>query len=158
VIGYNASADTFQAYNPWGIDQPGLLTWSQLQAECQLFTIADTSNVPPISMTCITGGIIPVAPAPLALVAWNMMHSGDAPLSWRTEAAANTITGMGLPAQTPAAQLPAVQARASDSQFDAWGTTWGVDKATKSRPFDGAWSPASAAAIDELLSTWDMRV
>ena len=33
IIGYNASTDTFTLYNPWGSNQPGQLTWSQLQAD-----------------------------------------------------------------------------------------------------------------------------
>ena len=40
VTGYSARTDTFTAYNPWGIDHPGPLTWSQLVADCDVWTIA----------------------------------------------------------------------------------------------------------------------
>lgn len=43
VIGYNATTATFQLYNPWGSDQPGALTWAQLQADTTGFVVADTS-------------------------------------------------------------------------------------------------------------------
>ena len=32
IIGYNAPTNKFTLYNPWGFDQPGPLTWSQLQS------------------------------------------------------------------------------------------------------------------------------
>ena len=44
IIGYNASTDTFTLYNPWGSNQPGQLTWSQLQATCSQLAVADTSG------------------------------------------------------------------------------------------------------------------
>ena len=38
VLGYNATQQTFQLYNPWGHDQPVQnLTWSQLAADCKHF-------------------------------------------------------------------------------------------------------------------------
>ena len=49
ITGYNASSDTFTLYNPWGIDQPGQLTWAQLQAACTQFAVAVTSGTVPIS-------------------------------------------------------------------------------------------------------------
>ena len=49
ITGYNASADTFTLYNPWGTDQPGQLTWSQLQATCSQMAVANASNSAPIS-------------------------------------------------------------------------------------------------------------
>ena len=49
VIGYNASADLFTLYNPWGCDQPGVLSWSQLEATCDGFVVAATTGSVPIS-------------------------------------------------------------------------------------------------------------
>jgi hypothetical protein len=49
IIGYNASSDTFTLYNPWGSNQPGQLTWAQLQATCSQLAVADTSGTTPIS-------------------------------------------------------------------------------------------------------------
>jgi hypothetical protein len=48
IIGYNAASDTFILYNPWGMDQPGPLTWSQLQADCSQLAVADASGSVPI--------------------------------------------------------------------------------------------------------------
>jgi hypothetical protein len=44
IIGYNASNGTFLLYNPWGMDQPGWLTWSQLTASCDGGSIVNTAN------------------------------------------------------------------------------------------------------------------
>ena len=44
IIGYNAGSDTFTLYNPWGMDQPGPLTWGQLQADCSQLAVADASG------------------------------------------------------------------------------------------------------------------
>jgi hypothetical protein len=46
-IGYNASTNTFILYNPWGTDQPGQLTWAQLQASCTQMAVCDTSGSAP---------------------------------------------------------------------------------------------------------------
>jgi hypothetical protein len=40
VIAYNSSTQTFTLYNPWGTNQPGQLTWAQLQATCSGIAIA----------------------------------------------------------------------------------------------------------------------
>ena len=49
VTGYNASANLFTLYNPWGCDQPGVLSWSQLQATCDGFVVANATGSVPIS-------------------------------------------------------------------------------------------------------------
>jgi hypothetical protein len=49
VIGYNASSGTFTLYNPWGMDQPGVMTWSQLVANTDGFVVADPSGSTPIA-------------------------------------------------------------------------------------------------------------
>ena len=49
ITGYNASNDTFTLYNPWGMDQPGQLTWSQLQATCSQMAVANTSGSVPMN-------------------------------------------------------------------------------------------------------------
>lgn len=49
VAGYNASTDTFQLHNPWGFSHPGALSYSQLQAYCSMFVVADASGSSPIS-------------------------------------------------------------------------------------------------------------
>jgi hypothetical protein len=49
VAGYNASTDTFQLHNPWGVSHPGALSYSQLQAYCSMFVVADASGSNPVS-------------------------------------------------------------------------------------------------------------
>lgn len=49
VAGYNASTDTFQLHNPWGFSHPGALSYSQLQAYCSMFVVADASGSSPVS-------------------------------------------------------------------------------------------------------------
>jgi hypothetical protein len=44
VIGYDNIAGTFTLYNPWGFDQPGPLTWTDLQNNCWGFQTADPSG------------------------------------------------------------------------------------------------------------------
>ena len=44
VAGYNASTDTFTLHNPWGTSHPTQLTWSQLQSNCSMFTVADPTG------------------------------------------------------------------------------------------------------------------
>ncbi len=49
VTGYNSSTDTFQLHNPWGFSHPGALSYSQLQAYCSMFVVADASGSSPVS-------------------------------------------------------------------------------------------------------------
>ncbi len=56
IIGYNASTDKFTLYNPWGSNQPGPLTWSQLQATCSQLAVADTSGSTPIIGAVVKAG------------------------------------------------------------------------------------------------------
>jgi hypothetical protein len=49
VTGYEASTDTFRLHNPWGFSHPGALSYSQLQAYCSMFVVADASGSGPVS-------------------------------------------------------------------------------------------------------------
>jgi hypothetical protein len=49
VTGYEASTDTFRLHNPWGFSHPGALSYSQLQAYCSMFVVADASGSSPVS-------------------------------------------------------------------------------------------------------------
>ncbi|MCY2983716.1 MAG: C2 family cysteine protease [Planctomycetota bacterium] len=51
VTGYNATTDTFSAYNPWGNSHPGPLTWAQLQSNCSAFTVTDPSGSTAINLS-----------------------------------------------------------------------------------------------------------
>ena len=70
VTAYNASNNTFTLYNPWGFDQPPAgLTWAQLMATTDIFTVASTSGSLPISSTPVKSGIVPAGAAPAWLAA-----------------------------------------------------------------------------------------
>ena len=58
MIGYNASTDKFTLYNPWGSNQPGPLTWSQLQATCSQLAVANTSGSTPIIGAVVKAGSV----------------------------------------------------------------------------------------------------
>jgi hypothetical protein len=49
AIGYNASTQLFTLYNPWGFDQPSLLTWTQLEQNCEDFAVSNPSGSTPMS-------------------------------------------------------------------------------------------------------------
>jgi len=44
VTGYNASTDRFTLFNTWGNTHPAPLTWQQLQANCSMFVVTNTSG------------------------------------------------------------------------------------------------------------------
>lgn len=44
ITGYNASTDTFSTFNPWGNTHAPAASWSQLQANCTMFTVTDSSG------------------------------------------------------------------------------------------------------------------
>jgi hypothetical protein len=69
VTGYNASNNTFTLYNPWGFDQPpAALTWAEVMATTDTFTVASTSGSLPIS-TPVKSGIVQAAAAAAGLAA-----------------------------------------------------------------------------------------
>jgi hypothetical protein len=44
VVGYDGSTGKFTLHNPWGFLHPGALSWAQLQATCDFFSVADASG------------------------------------------------------------------------------------------------------------------
>ena len=44
ITGYNASTDTFSTFNPWGNTHAPAASWAQLQANCTMFTVTDSSG------------------------------------------------------------------------------------------------------------------
>ncbi len=57
VSGFNASNNTFTLLNPWGNTNPRALTWSELQAACDWFSVANPSNSTPINQTVRATGV-----------------------------------------------------------------------------------------------------
>jgi hypothetical protein len=71
IIGYDGSTDTFTLYNPWGSNQPGPLTWSQLQASVSQIVVADASGT-----AAISGGVLKSASAALTALHHQSLHGG----------------------------------------------------------------------------------
>lgn len=46
VTGYTASTGTFTLFNPWGTSHPTPLRWAQLQANCSMFVVTNTTSLP----------------------------------------------------------------------------------------------------------------
>jgi hypothetical protein len=63
VLGYNSANGTFQLYNPWGMDQPPPLSWQQLQANCDGFTVADTTGSVSFGATGVASASAPYSDA-----------------------------------------------------------------------------------------------
>ena len=121
VIGYNASTDLFTLYNPWGMDQPQPLTWSEIEATCTEFAVTSTS------------GSVPIAGANLHSATGADQNAGTAAVFWTKydqHAKAETIPatlantsgyrGPATPAlrRLPAAGVDTVLARPAISNFD----------------------------------------
>ncbi len=58
VTAYNASTNTFTLYNPWGFDQPGQLSWSELESDCSGFTATNASGATTIGGGVLKSGIV----------------------------------------------------------------------------------------------------
>ncbi len=88
IIGYTASSNTFTLYNPWGFDQPGQLTWSELQTACTGFCVASTAGTVPIGgapggaaagkVSASLGGWGAAAAEPLSAAVWTFAQVDDA--------------------------------------------------------------------------------
>jgi Calpain family cysteine protease len=44
VTGYNAATDSFSFYNPWSFQHPSNLTWTQMQGQFSLFSVASPAG------------------------------------------------------------------------------------------------------------------
>ena len=125
VVGYSASNDTFQAYNPWGNSHPGPLTWSQLQQSCSYFCVADTSNVP--SITLFAGSVI--APS---LITPSVSSPAAAFVSFGDSASAQVLSSRAVKQAALARIASAVEStaagaasveKAADRAFATWERT-----------------------------------
>jgi hypothetical protein len=57
VTGYNASNDTFTLFNPWGTSHPGALTWAQVSANCDFYSVTASSGTSAISTANVRSGL-----------------------------------------------------------------------------------------------------
>jgi hypothetical protein len=150
IIGYTKSTNTFTLYNPWGFDQPGQLTWSQLQADCLQFAVANTAGSVPI-----LNASVQVASVKAALGESSV--AGGLPLlkpSAATPATFDPTATASASGQPPAASV------AARELFEALGSDWAEPSAglpIVAQVDDGPSAPLvdAAMAIDGLLPQFE---
>lgn len=54
VTGYTASTAKFTLFNPWGTSHPAPLTWAQLQSNCTMFVVTNTSTLTGVASSPVT--------------------------------------------------------------------------------------------------------
>ncbi|HKM55924.1 MAG TPA: C2 family cysteine protease, partial [Isosphaeraceae bacterium] len=152
VVGYTMATDTFQLYNPWGVDQPGPLTWTQLSADCEAFWAAGTSGTVPIGSVAQAplraGSVIPLPALPSAGAL--DVPSGRVSVLTRSpsqSAPAMTDHVASLMAKSSIAKTPAAFPTAGTDAF-------GVSLARVSRPHKTL-TRLSPLAVDELFLDTD---
>ena len=112
VISYNAANQTFQLYNPWGYDQPGPLTWSQLQ---QCFTQDGNTVVSSAARVALPYPSIAANSSARAMTASN----SDSPAAkFGVQADVGNVATTGMPAGQPFWLL--------DAFFAQWGRQDGL--------------------------------
>jgi hypothetical protein len=124
VTAYNASTDKFTLYNPWGFDQPGQLTWSQLQTACSAFTATNSSGSTPIGSgvlkSAVVGALASEALSPAPSAAASGQTSASASDHWFAGGGSAFAAGSGTGAQVPmsAASNPAASAIVTPTTTD----------------------------------------
>jgi hypothetical protein len=119
VTGYNASSNTFTLYNPWGFDQPGQLTWAQLETSCSAFTAVTASGATPISgapsKPVVGGAIVSDALGPSAAAA-----SAGQTSSEDSDVASGSNGGFATTANVSQAAVPTSGADSAFARFAAF--------------------------------------
>ena len=151
VLGYNASTGNFTLYNPWGVDQPGALSWSQLEATCDGFVTAVATGSAPISGA---NAKAPVAAA-ASFIPTATTISGVLTSPWYIPNGEPTAAWTTLPAGET---TPATSAATTDDTYDGRPVTIFFDG---SMPHDSTAetsdSPA-AAGVDAVLAFQYVRL
>ena len=137
VVSYNSGSGMFTLYNPWGMDQPGPLSWTQLTNDCDGFTVANPSGTQPAGLAVagkLSGGMAagPVSVGTLAAATTTTAATSCPVVAARTDAAAGDAT--------------AVSSQASDGSVPlAIATLAGRRAASRGEKL-------AAAAVDDLLA------
>jgi hypothetical protein len=147
VIGYNPSADVFTLYNPWGMDQPGVLSWAQLEATCYEFVVADPSGSVPIPGGNVHTSVAAASPSVSAAVSqvstsFSSSTKVAAIATWSTASSGGSTTVAGSSGVSDAGENRLARLL-SDGQ-----TQGGSARETSNGP--------SAAGVDVLLATEDL--
>jgi hypothetical protein len=146
VIGYNsAQGGTFTLYNPWGFDQPGALTWADLEATTGDFVVANTSGGTPVisasSQSNLKAGVaVAAADAPAAGVEGG--SGSDGCVSQAALAESNVSTPEAAAVRSDSASAAADATR---TVFDRLGS--GSDPAAFTRYHDGGHASDSLSAL-----------
>ncbi len=128
IIGYNASTDKFTLYNPWGSNQPGQLTWSQLQATCSQMAVADTSGSIPIIGAVVKAGSVKTSFS-YQISTFSGMSFAN-PLSYPTlspasrKSAAATNSQSALPPAAARRSNFSAATNATQVLFETLGSSW----------------------------------
>ncbi|HEX4148444.1 MAG TPA: C2 family cysteine protease, partial [Pirellulales bacterium] len=133
VTGYNASSNTFTLYNPWGFDQPGQLTWAQLEASCSGFVAVNAAG-----STAISG-------APKVVV-------GATLKSEAISAASAASAGQDATAANDAWFASGASASVTDHASHDLAQQSGSDTVAKFAASNSAGSATSSSTTDEHLS------
>jgi hypothetical protein len=144
VLSYSASTGQFTLYNPWGFDQPGGLTWSQLEATCEGFVTATTSGSVPIS-----GGVQAHVGAAVAGQVSAVASDVSASLSAATGTTASS-------AERTTAPIEETVSAASGDVSDSHQTRLFADGST---PYDSAADladQATASRVDAVFGSDDV--
>jgi hypothetical protein len=144
IIGYNASTDKFTLYNPWGSNQPGALSWSQLQASCSQLCVAATTGSLPMS-----GAV-----AAMGLVKTSLLAGASGAVVSMSPSAPDAVTftqADAAPAAASGGQFSAAS-NASRRLFEIMGSRWMVDSQQSglANPMQGI---LSARLVDAMFAT-----
>jgi hypothetical protein len=157
VTAYNASTNTFTLYNPWGFDQPGQLTWSQLVSDTTGFVTMNTSGATAISGAVAHPGSIGYFASEAVSSALNDTSASQtsvaAAASWSTSNGGVASSGADDSAQDPissARTTDSAKSVTSNVNSSAWSSLPSADDSSgDDSSFDsGATSPlAKPAAV-----------
>jgi hypothetical protein len=148
IVGYKAATDTFTLYNPWGSNQPGQLTWSQLQTTCSQLCVAGTSGSLPIS------GVVAAA---VSVRTSCFAAAFDAVASmWPSESAvAGTVPQSGLAPTAARSGWSSAATNTSHKPLETCGSSWMV-QSRHGRPVSPMHDALSAPLVDATFAAEDL--
>jgi hypothetical protein len=147
VIGYNSSTDTFTLYNPWGCDQPGPLSWAQLEATCYGFVVADPSGSVPIPGANVHGPVVTARGCLPAAASQGLAWLSPSPQAAAIATCFTTSSGTSTTVAGPNS--------ASDAEANHLARLF-CDTQTQRASATGTLHNPSAAAVDALFATKDL--
>jgi hypothetical protein len=97
VRSYNASNDTFNLFNPWGVSHPSPLTYTQLQLYCSAFVVANATGTTPIvsSIVNVRSSVRAALPMQFALLSAHQSGTAVSPSGLTHESLESPINDQG---------------------------------------------------------------